>query len=197
MWRGMPVCCLLLVMTCAHNAAHAQALEPPIPSHPTSDEDCIDWGQQLDEYWENKVLKGSREHDAYCKTVSKEPSKPITGPCGNVTATVTSKLCDTERHFSQCSRKQKERGLEQCRQRLAKSTNQPIKKTGRPTLPSMDSLTTKRDKGNASIKSDCFGDTQKCMTACLNAGESDHSLCTEECFAPDTKGRGYCFGRAP
>jgi len=139
MWRGMRVCCwVLLAMTCAHNGAYAmeaQPQEPPIPGHPTSDKDCDVWGQQLDEYWENKVLKSAREGDADCKSISKDPSKLIADqPCGNVVdAKVSYKFCDREDYFRQCFAKQKETGLRQCRERLPKSTNQPNQNRGRST----------------------------------------------------------------
>ena len=121
-------------MTCAHNGAYAmeaQPQEPPIPGHPTSDKDCDVWGQQLDEYWENKVLKCAREGDADCKSISKDPSEVFADqPCGNVVdAKVSYKFCDREDYFRQCFAKQKESGLRQCRERLPKSTR------GRSTLP--------------------------------------------------------------
>jgi hypothetical protein len=86
-------------------------------------------GQKLDDYWENKVLKGARENDAYCKRIAKDPSKKFEGFCSNVSATVTSTLCNKEHWYTQCFAIQKERGLQVCRERLATLTNQPIKNT--------------------------------------------------------------------
>ena len=197
MWRGMRVCWLLLMMASVYSTAHAAespAKEPPIPSRPKTDEDCVSWGEKLYSYWNNKVIKIAKENDSHC---IKAIDRPLTGLCGNVSAEVKYNLCNTEDKYTQCTVIQKDRGVQECRKLLAKLTNQPIKNLKQTTFPSKDTTApTEQNKGGASTKSDCFPGTQACMTACLNAGESDHSECTKGCFATDTIGRGYCCERA-
>jgi len=120
MFRLVSALWLLLVVSQGSALTYAAETMPPIPLHPKSDEDCENWGKQLDAYWEKTVVERARQNDAYCKKTAKEPNKQIVDdPCGNVAAVVTYELCDREKKFRVCGAVQKDRGLRTCREHLA------------------------------------------------------------------------------
>jgi hypothetical protein len=198
-----------LAAALACNVGYAEtAPEPSIPQQPKSEAECDAFGEAFDGYWK-PLLEKTRERDERCKRTYTGEIKEVTSYCLNADGKVTYKSpCHDIDQYEPCLARRKQGRLKTCKDRIKslskKALDVPAKAKPTDTPPQLLNPRLESDPSQDQItqpnfrkeNKECLEDTNTCMNACVNAGESDLLLCRKECVSYDDTNRGYCFGRA-